>query len=164
MMLRPHTHHYMLACVQSLLSISDMKDISLWTLQTSVLSPADPNHPLICHFLILVFFFFLPYIAPLHLRWNDKAQILSFYQPSSDHARHHTLSLILLFFSFRHKPAIIDPATRHGSEYVPYSNHSFVSHSTFFCSGLSCRHSLLHLSLDLICTYWKQYEPKNFTF
>lgn len=109
------------------------------------------------------FFFlvFLPYIAPLHPRWNDKAQILSFYQPSSYHARHHTQSLILLFFSFCHKPAIIDPATRHRSEYAPYCNHSFVSYSTFFCSGLSCRHSLLHLSLDLICTHWKQYKPKK---
>lgn len=66
MMLCPHTHHYMLAFVHSLLSISDMKDISLWTLQTSVLSPADPNRPLICHFLFLGFF--LPYIAPLHPR------------------------------------------------------------------------------------------------
>lgn len=163
MMLYPHTHHYMLAFVHSLLSISDMKDISLWTLQTSVLSPANPNHPLICHFLFLGFFF-LPYIAPLHPRWNYKAQILSFYQPSSYHARHHTQSLILIFFSFCHKPAIIDPATRHRSEYAPYRNHSFVSYSTFFCSGLSCRHSLLHLSLDLICTHWKQYKPKKSKF
>lgn len=72
----------------------------------------------------------------------------------------HAVSYPALF-SFCYKPAIIDPATRLRSEYAPYRNHSFVSYSTFFCSGLSCRHSLLHLSLDLICTHWKQFKPKK---
>lgn len=116
-----------------------------------------------------------PTYLPLSFSWVflpcllcilDETTKLRFFPSISHPAIMHviTQSLILLFFSFCHKPAIIDPATRHRSEYAPYRNHSFVSYSTFFCSGLSCRHSLLHLSLDLICTYWKQYEPKNSKF
>lgn len=95
MMLCPHTHHYMLAFVHSLLSISDMKDISLWTLQTSSPFPCQSQPPT---YLPLSFSWF--FCLTLLLCILDETTKLRFFPSISHPAIMHVITHSLLSWSF----------------------------------------------------------------